>query len=144
MIYAPLAPMSFRIAFQAGSVKRFPNAIDALNPKNRFLTIINKLPTTPGVPYNSVIGDRGKGDSAHAGTLFGYQCSATHQHPPYDGRRADEYQAVTSARPDIAAGPRLVSRLDARPSLRASCLASRLAARRCGVGLAFLSECQRA
>ena len=27
-IYAPLAPMSFRIAFQAGSVKRFPNAID--------------------------------------------------------------------------------------------------------------------
>ena len=27
-IYAPLAPMSFRIAFCGGSVKRFPNAID--------------------------------------------------------------------------------------------------------------------
>ena len=42
-------------------LKRFPNPIDALNPNNRFLTIINKIPTTPGVPYNSVIGDRGKG-----------------------------------------------------------------------------------
>lgn len=47
--------------FEGEQLKRFPNAIDALNPKNRFLTIINKLPTTPGVPYNSVIGDRGKG-----------------------------------------------------------------------------------
>jgi pimeloyl-ACP methyl ester carboxylesterase len=47
--------------FEGMQLKRFPNAIDALNPKNRFLTIINKLPTTPGVPYHSVIGDRGKG-----------------------------------------------------------------------------------
>jgi hypothetical protein len=47
--------------FQGMQLKRFPNAIDALDPKNRFLTIMHTLPTTPGVPYNSIIGDRGKG-----------------------------------------------------------------------------------
>jgi hypothetical protein len=47
--------------FEGMQLKRFPNAIDALNPNNRFLTIMHKLPTTPGVPYHSIIADRGKG-----------------------------------------------------------------------------------
>jgi hypothetical protein len=47
--------------FEGMQLERFPNAIDALNPKNRFLVTINDLPTTPGVPYHSIIADRGKG-----------------------------------------------------------------------------------
>ena len=43
------------------SHKRFPNSIDLLDPDSPFLEKINSLPTAPGVPYHSVIGDRGKG-----------------------------------------------------------------------------------
>lgn len=42
-------------------VKRIPNSIDILDPNNRFLTTINSIPPTPGIPYHSIIGDRGKG-----------------------------------------------------------------------------------
>jgi len=42
-------------------LKRMPNSIDALNPRNRFVTTLAELPTVKGVPYHSIIGDRGKG-----------------------------------------------------------------------------------
>lgn len=42
-------------------IKQFPNSIDLLDPKNRFITTINSIPVTPGIPYHSIIGDRGKG-----------------------------------------------------------------------------------
>ena len=42
-------------------VKRMPNSIDILDPKNRFLTTLNSIPTSRSLPYHSVIGDRGKG-----------------------------------------------------------------------------------
>jgi hypothetical protein len=42
-------------------LQRIPNSIDALKPGNRFVTTIDKIPTTKGVPFNSIIGDRGKG-----------------------------------------------------------------------------------
>jgi len=38
-----------------------PTSIDALDPDNRFVTAINKIPVTKGVPYHSIIADRGKG-----------------------------------------------------------------------------------
>ncbi|MEZ0388208.1 MAG: esterase/lipase family protein, partial [Verrucomicrobium sp.] len=38
-----------------------PNSIDALDPENRFLLTINNIKPTPGIPYHSIIGDRGKG-----------------------------------------------------------------------------------
>ena len=44
-------------------MKRFPNSIDTLSPTNRFVVAINKYPLTPGIPYHSIIGDRGKGDT---------------------------------------------------------------------------------
>ena len=47
----------------ATPIKRFPNSIDTLSPKNRFVVEVNKLPITPGIPYYSIIGDRGHGDS---------------------------------------------------------------------------------
>lgn len=42
-------------------LKKMPNSIDFLNPENRFVTTLAKLPLTPGVPYHSILGDRGKG-----------------------------------------------------------------------------------
>lgn len=42
---------------------RVPNSIDMLNPKNRFVTTLAKIPLTPGIPYHTIIGDRGKGGS---------------------------------------------------------------------------------
>ena len=47
----------------AAPIKRFPNSIDTLSPKNRFVVEVNKLPITPGIPYYSIIGDRGHGDT---------------------------------------------------------------------------------
>jgi len=40
-----------------------PNSIDTLNPNNRFVREVNKLPVAPGVPFHSIIGDRGRGDT---------------------------------------------------------------------------------
>ena len=43
------------------SRNRLPNSIDLLDPDSLFLETVNSLPTAPGVPYHSLIGDRGKG-----------------------------------------------------------------------------------
>lgn len=45
----------------SGQLKRIPNSIDILDPDNRFLTTLNAIPPVRGIPYHSVIGDRGKG-----------------------------------------------------------------------------------
>jgi hypothetical protein len=42
-------------------LKKTPNSIDALDPDNRFITTINTLPVARGIPYHSIMGDRGKG-----------------------------------------------------------------------------------
>ena len=42
-------------------LKNIPNSIQLLDPKNRFVTAINKIPPAKGIPYHSVIADRGKG-----------------------------------------------------------------------------------
>ena len=46
--------------------KRLPNSIDTLSPHNGFLLEVNKLPITPGIPYHSIIGDRGRGDTPNS------------------------------------------------------------------------------
>jgi len=38
-----------------------PNSIDVLDPNSRFLLTINSIPIVKGIPYHSIIGDRGKG-----------------------------------------------------------------------------------
>jgi len=38
-----------------------PNSIELLNPDSLFLEKVNALPLKPGIPYHSLIGDRGKG-----------------------------------------------------------------------------------
>ena len=47
-------------------MKRMPNSIDTLSPNNRFVKIMNTLPIAKGIPYHSVIGDRGRGDTPNS------------------------------------------------------------------------------
>jgi pimeloyl-ACP methyl ester carboxylesterase len=47
-------------------LKRLPNSIDTLAPNNRFVMAINKIPITKEIPYHSVIGDRGRGDTPNS------------------------------------------------------------------------------
>jgi pimeloyl-ACP methyl ester carboxylesterase len=47
-------------------LKRMPNSVDTLAPNNRFVKAINTIPITPGIPYHTIIGDRGKGDSPNS------------------------------------------------------------------------------
>ena len=42
-------------------VRKMPNSIDFLDPKNRFVNNLAELPLAKGIPYHSVLGDRGKG-----------------------------------------------------------------------------------
>jgi len=50
----------------ARQLQRVPNSIDTLDPNDRFVQLVNKLPLVPGVPYHSIIGDRGKGDTPNS------------------------------------------------------------------------------
>ncbi|HEX3421581.1 MAG TPA: alpha/beta hydrolase, partial [Candidatus Udaeobacter sp.] len=45
---------------------RRANSVDSLSPKSRFLNAMNTIPMTPGVPYHTIIGDRGRGDSPNS------------------------------------------------------------------------------
>jgi pimeloyl-ACP methyl ester carboxylesterase len=47
-------------------LKRIPNSVDTLAPTNRFVIAINKIPITPGIPYHTIMGDRGKGDAPNS------------------------------------------------------------------------------
>lgn len=42
-------------------VREIPNSVDTLSPNNRFVKAINAIPIKPGVPYHTIMGDRGKG-----------------------------------------------------------------------------------
>ena len=43
------------------SATKMPNSVDFLNPQNRFVTTLAGLPLAAGIPYHSILGDRGKG-----------------------------------------------------------------------------------
>jgi triacylglycerol esterase/lipase EstA (alpha/beta hydrolase family) len=45
---------------------RMPNSIDTLAPNNRFVKIMNTLPLPKNIPYHSIIGDRGRGDTPNS------------------------------------------------------------------------------
>jgi pimeloyl-ACP methyl ester carboxylesterase len=50
----------------ARPLKRMPNSVDTLEPNDRFVQAVNKLPITPGIPYHSIMGDRGRGDTPNS------------------------------------------------------------------------------
>lgn len=56
-----LAMLSKPRSTDGKQLKRTPNSIDALDPNNRFVTTIDKIPLVKSIPFNSIIGDRGKG-----------------------------------------------------------------------------------
>jgi pimeloyl-ACP methyl ester carboxylesterase len=45
---------------------RRSNSVDSLSPKSRFLNAMNTIPITPGVRYDTIIGDRGRRDSPNS------------------------------------------------------------------------------
>jgi pimeloyl-ACP methyl ester carboxylesterase len=50
----------------ARELNRMPNSIDTLEPNDRFVEEVNKIPITPGIPYDSIMGDRGRGDTPNS------------------------------------------------------------------------------
>jgi pimeloyl-ACP methyl ester carboxylesterase len=50
----------------ARPLKRMPNSVDTLEPNDRFVQAVNKLPIAPGIPYHSIMGDRGRGDTPNS------------------------------------------------------------------------------
>lgn len=48
-------------ASTGAQLKKMPNSIDFLDPKNRFVNNLAALPLAKGIPFHSVLGDRGKG-----------------------------------------------------------------------------------
>ncbi len=63
--HAEMRPLLVRDP-NAATFKRMPNSVDTLEPKDRFVLAVNKLPITPGVPYHSIMGDRGRGDTPNS------------------------------------------------------------------------------
>lgn len=45
------------------AMQNAPNSIGTLSPTNPFVVEINKFPIVPRIPYHSIMGDRGKGDT---------------------------------------------------------------------------------
>ena len=45
---------------------RVPTSIDTLSPQNRFVRTMNRLPIADHIPYSSIVGDRGRGDTPNS------------------------------------------------------------------------------
>jgi len=50
----------------ARPLNRMPNSVDTLEPNDRFVEAVNKLPIARGIHYHSIIGDRGRGDTPNS------------------------------------------------------------------------------
>ena len=64
-IYASTKPLLIADP-AARPLNRMPNSVDTLEPNDRFVEAVNKLPITHGIPYHSIIGDRGRGDTPNS------------------------------------------------------------------------------
>ncbi len=64
-IYASMRPLE-KADPAASHLRRMPNSVDTLSPNDRFVRSVNKLPITPGIPYHSIMGDRGRGDTPNS------------------------------------------------------------------------------
>ena len=64
-IYASTKPLIIADP-AARTLKRMPNSVDTLEPNDRFVQAVDKLPIAPGIPYHSIIGDRGRGDTPNS------------------------------------------------------------------------------
>jgi pimeloyl-ACP methyl ester carboxylesterase len=64
-IYAEMKPLLVPNP-EADQFHRMPNSVDTLEPNDRFVQAVNKLPITPGIPYHSIMGDRGRGNTPNS------------------------------------------------------------------------------
>jgi pimeloyl-ACP methyl ester carboxylesterase len=64
-IYASIKPLLIADP-AARPLDRMPNSVDTLEPNDRFVLAVNKLPIAPGIPYHSIMGDRGRGDTPNS------------------------------------------------------------------------------
>src|SRR5262245_51059114 len=64
-IYAEMKPLLVADP-TAAPFNRMPNSVDTLEPNDRFVRAVNKLPIARGIPYHSIIGDRGRGDTPNS------------------------------------------------------------------------------
>ncbi len=64
-IYASTKPLIIADP-AARTLKRMPNSVDTLEPNDRFVQAVDKLPIAPGIPYHSIMGDRGRGDTPNS------------------------------------------------------------------------------
>ena len=64
-IYASTKPLLIADP-AARPLNRMPNSVDTLEPNDRFVQAVDKLPITRGIPYHSIMGDRGRGDTPNS------------------------------------------------------------------------------
>jgi len=64
-IYAATKPLLIADP-AARPLNRMPNSVDTLEPNDRFVEAVNKLPIAYGIPYHSIMGDRGRGDTPNS------------------------------------------------------------------------------
>ena len=64
-VYASVKPLLIADP-AARPLNRLPNSVDTLEPNDRFVEAVNKLPIAHGIPYHSIIGDRGRGDTPNS------------------------------------------------------------------------------
>ena len=64
-IYASTKPLLIADP-AARPLNRMPNSVDTLEPNDRFVQAVNNLPVAPGIPYHSIMGDRGRGDTPNS------------------------------------------------------------------------------
>jgi pimeloyl-ACP methyl ester carboxylesterase len=64
-VYASTKPLLISDP-SARTLKRMPNSVDTLQPNDRFVRAVDKLPLTRGIPYHSIMGDRGRGDTPNS------------------------------------------------------------------------------
>jgi pimeloyl-ACP methyl ester carboxylesterase len=64
-IYAATKPLLIADP-AARSLNRMPNSVDTLEPNDRFVKAVNKVPIAHGIPYHSIMGDRGRGDTPNS------------------------------------------------------------------------------
>src|SRR5260370_39061442 len=57
-------------------LKHVPNSVDTLAPNNRLVVAIIKIPMTKEIPYHSIIGHRGRGDTPNSSDGAVAYCSS--------------------------------------------------------------------
>ena len=94
--------------FQADELhlKGIPNSVDTLAPNNRFVKNINTIPMTPGIPYHTICGDRGKGGHKDHTEPVSSDGIVPYWSSHLDGAQSGLHRSLHPQRPPKSAGDR--------------------------------------